>query len=456
MSDDLGIVWFRRDLRIAGNPAWSAATAAHAAVAGIFVLEEPLLAQAGPRRRDLLIGHLRALDAELRDLGGSLAVLRGPAGAAVPDLVARTGAAGVYCNDDVSPYARRRDDAVEDALDAPLHRSDGLFVHAPGAVLTNAGEVSKVFTPFFRTWSATERAPWPEAGDADVIALNAADDDRAELPDADDPPHAVGTAAAWQRLEDWLEAVDDYDETRNRVDLDGTSQLSSDLRFGTLNPRDVVDAVGEGTPGRDAFVRQLAWRDWWAHSLWTNPGLLDRAVKPKYDRIDWRDSDDDFDAWATGTTGFPIVDAGMRQLVETGWMHNRLRMICGSFLVKDLLIDWRRGERFFFHHLVDGDRAQNAGNWQWVAGTGPDAAPYFRVFNPTAQSRRHDPKGTLIRRWVPELAELDDDTIHEPSAAPGLVHAAGIELGTDYPHPIVDHRTARERALDAYDAAAND
>jgi deoxyribodipyrimidine photo-lyase len=452
VSGGPGLVWFRRDLRLDQNPAWAAATSRHDDVVAVFVLEEQLMASGAATRRNLLLGHLRALDADLREHGGSLTVVDGPATQAIPDAVDALGATAVHANADVSPFACRRDDDVADALTVPIHWQHGLFVHRPGTVLTKDGHVSKVFTPFYKAWAATDREPWPDPGDATVLDV-ASDIASVDLPEAGDPPMEPGAAAAWQRVEAWLERVDDYGDTRDRIDPESTSRLSADLRFGTLSPRELVDAVGDGTPGREAFVRQLSWRDWWAHSMWERPELTERAAKPQYDRIEWRRADDDFEAWADGRTGFPIVDAGMRQLVATGWMHNRVRMVCASFLVKDLLIDWRRGERFFRRHLLDGDPAQNAGNWQWVAGTGPDAAPYFRVFNPIAQSRQHDPDGSFIKRWVPELAELDDDIVHEPSAAPAIVAAAGIELGTDYPHPIVDHAAARQRALDAYKAA---
>jgi deoxyribodipyrimidine photo-lyase len=265
-----------------------------------------------------------------------------------------------------------------------------------------------------------------------------------------------GELAAERRLGAWLDLVDDYEARRDLpADDTGTSHLSSDLRFGTLSPRHVVDVVGTSTPGRAAFVRQLAWRDWYAHLLTERPELAHAAMKPGLDDVVWRDDPDGFEAWRTGRTGYPIVDAGMRQLAATGWMHNRVRMITASFLVKDLLVDWRLGEAHFRHELIDAEVSQNAGNWQWVAGTGPDAAPYFRIFNPVTQSRRFDPTGAYLRRWVPELRGLDDRSIHAPwEVGPLDLAAAGVHLGDEYPWPIVDHAQARDRTLAAYGAAA--
>jgi len=233
----------------------------------------------------------------------------------------------------------------------------------------------------------------------------------------------------------------------------GTSNLSADLKFGTISPRTVVDAVGDGSAGRAAFVRQVAWRDWYAHLLAEIPTLTTHAMRSRYDDIEWRNDPTEIVAWKDGNTGIPVIDAGMRQLLATGWMHNRARLLCGSFLVKNLLVDWRIGERHFRHLLVDGDVPQNVGNWQWVAGAGPDAAAYNRIFNPVIQSRRFDPEGIYLRRWVPELAGLDDEAIHAPweTAAAGLFAPAT----GDYPPPIVDLAESRTRALAAY-AAAND
>jgi len=254
------------------------------------------------------------------------------------------------------------------------------------------------------------------------------------------------------------ERLADYPTRRDEPAASGTSELSVALKLGTVSPAAVVRAVREygATDGVDAepFVRQLAWRDWFAHLLAETPGLVDHAQRPEYDRIAWRDDPEGFAAWTRGETGVPVVDAGMRQLLATGGMHNRVRMITASFLVKDLLVDWRLGERHFRTLLTDADVAQNVGNWQWVAGTGPDAAPYFRVFNPVRQSRHFDPEGRYLRRWLPELAGLDDTAIHEPSGiGPLELAAAGVTLGVDYPEPLVDHAMARDRAVAAYQEA---
>jgi deoxyribodipyrimidine photo-lyase len=264
----------------------------------------------------------------------------------------------------------------------------------------------------------------------------------------------MGEAGARDRLDGFLDRVDRYDRERDRPDLDTTSRLSSDLKFGTISPRRIVTEVGDATPGRESFVRQVAWRDFYAQVLVDAPESVDRSLHPAYRSISWNDDRDQFTAWCEGRTGYPIVDAGMRQLLADGWMHNRVRMITASFLVKDLLIDWRRGERYFRRLLIDGDVAQNVGNWQWVAGTGADAAPYFRVFNPVTQGRKHDPTGDYVRRFVPELAGLGTGRIHEPwTAGPTELAAAGVDLGQTYPYRIVDHATARVETIEVYGAA---
>ncbi len=452
-SDEIGLVWFRRDLRLEDNPAWASATADRKAVVPLFVLDPRLLDRAGPFRRRQLLASLQALDYELFErVGGRLHVRIGNPVDLVPQVVARYKAGGVYWNADVTPYATRRDERVAKALEVPVLSSWGTLVQPPGAVTTAKGVLHRVFTPYFKAWSATERDGWPQPGEAVVL-----DHPGDALPRLDEPAkYPEGEREAWNRLEAFLERVDAYDSERDRLDADGTSSLSTDFSLGTISPRSVVDLVGDDTPGRAAFVRQLAWRDWYAHLLFENPSLPFKAVREKYDLVEWRNAPADLSAWKGGFTGIPVVDAAMRQLRSDGTMHNRARMISASFLVKNLLVDWRVGEAHFRHLLVDADVAQNVGNWQWVAGTGPDAAPYNRIFNPVTQSRKFDPTGAYIRRWVPELADLDDRLVHAPwEASEDQLTTAGVTLGDSYPAPIVDLTESRQRALDAYAAASD-
>ncbi|MDG2113491.1 MAG: deoxyribodipyrimidine photo-lyase, partial [Actinomycetota bacterium] len=372
-----GVVWFRRDLRLGDNPAWAAATAAHDEVVALFVVEPGLMRAASPIGRDWLLAQLLELDARLGELGGGLVVRSGPALLAVPRVVAESDAAALYVDADVTPYSTRRDRQVTDAVSVRVAAFGGVLVHEPGAVLTRRGALSQVFTPFYRTWCSTPLSPWPSGGDGRPVRLASDPIPEPGLP----PTGGAGELSALQRLAAFVDVVDDYADLRDLLAVAGTSGLSADLKFGTLAARTVVETIGEGTPGSEAFVRQLCWRDWWAHILRAYPDLARVALREPYRRLAWRDDPEGFERWCAGRTGYPIVDAGMRQLTQTGWMHNRVHMICASFLVKDLLVDWRKGEGFFRRHLVDGDVAQNAGNWQWVAGTGPDAAPYFRVFN---------------------------------------------------------------------------
>ena len=412
-------------------------------VTALFVVD-PALFGKSPRRDAILVGHLRALHERLEGLGGALKVRIG----APQSVVAQEakGCDAVMWNVDAGPYSQRRDRQVSAAVAAEVRRHQGVTVHAPGTVTTKAGSPHRVFTPFYRAWIEVPWDLWRKAS-----TVHVADDPGDGFPDIGEAAVAVGEVGARGRLDRWLGAVDGYAESRDDLEPGSTSELSMDLHFGTLDARRLRAEIGEHTAGRAAFVRQLAWRDFAFQALHQFPNAVTAPIRPEYGSIAWRTDDDGFRSWTEGATGYPIVDAAMRQLGAEGWMPNRVRMIVASFLVKDLLIDWRLGERHFRRELIDGDLAQNVVNWQWVAGTGLDAAPYFRVFNPVLQSRRHDPSGTYIRRWVPELAALDSSSIHAPwELGPLELAAAGITLGVDYPAPIVDHGRARDRTIDEY------
>ncbi len=451
---DRVLFWFRRDLSLEDNLGWAAATAEHREVLPVFVLDPRLLASAGPIRRRALVDHLSALDAELRLSGGCLTVVEGRAEEVVPRLAAEHRTRAVRWNSDVTGFSAARDASVRSSLDSAgvvVSTTWSTLIHPPRSVLTSAGTVHKVFSGFHLRWSALPVLSRCVSGDASILAV-----ERDPIPGSDDIelPWTVGPLAARSRLADLGSSVDRYDVERDRPDIDATSRLSADLRFGSISPREVLRAVGASSAGRQALVRQLAWRDWYAHLFSERPDLVDHEQQVAYETIAWVDDPEEIDAWKDGMTGYPIVDAGMRQLRATGWMHNRVRLVAASFLVKDLLVDWRIGERHFRRHLIDGDVPQNAGNWQWCAGTGPDAAPYFRVFNPLTQARRFDPDGDYVRRWVPELSTLPGGSIHAPwELGPIELAAAGVTIGDTYPERIIDHAVARDRALAVYGAA---
>ena len=461
---DTAIWWLRRDLRLADNDALAAALAGGRRVVPLFILDSVLLdgPTSSPARTAFLLGGLRALDADLRARGSRLVVRRGRPAAELARIVAETGATAVYAQDDHSPYARQRDAAAQRV--APLHFLGSAAIRPPGTILKADGTPYTVFTPFSRAWLAQPLPDPAELRPAPAALPDPGDVAGEPIPDAPTLPAGVpfppGEVEGQRRLADFLrESIAAYDDRRDRVDVEGTSRLSPYLRFGMVAARaaavaalsaQTVGKTGGNGPGR--WLNELIWRDFYAHILYHFPHVAGGNFRPA-GRITWRNDPADFAAWGEGRTGYPIVDAAMRQLDESGWMHNRARMIVASFLVKDLLIDWRWGERWFMRRLVDGDPAANNGGWQWSAGTGTDAAPYFRVFNPVTQGRKFDPNGDYVRRWLPALAGVPTAAIHEPwrlSAAEQ--RAAGCVLGRDYPFPIVDHALARQRALDAFGA----
>jgi deoxyribodipyrimidine photo-lyase len=437
------VVWFRRDARLRDNPAWAAGARADAVVA-LFVIDPTLFDRATPMRKALLIAGLTDLDRSLRDLGGRLRVERGSPVEVVPRVTREVGADEVHINREVTPYGRRRDEAVSKVVPLVLH--DGHYVYPPGSILTQKGRPYRVFAPFFRQWS--ERVP-DVVGDPPPVVVP----DRAGLGIPSSPISSIEGGETWAlgRLDGFaMDEANHYAIGRERPDLDATSRLSVALKYGWLSPVRALRAVGEATPGRAAWVRQMAWRDFWGQLMGAHRESPRQAMRPEFRSVEWRDDPEGLSAWRSGMTGYPFVDAGMRQLLTEGWINNRVRLVVASFLVKDLLVDWRLGERHFRHLLIDADVAQNVGNWQWVAGVGADAAPYFRVFNPVTQGERFDPHGDYTRRWVPELSNLPNDLIHAPFRSADQVAEHGVVLGEDYPFPIVDHDMARERTLDLF------
>lgn len=455
----LAIWWIRRDLRLSDNAALKAALRDGFAPLPLFILDPRLLDNhfTSPRRLGFLFANLRALAADLEARGAYLLVRRGDPPVVLRRVLAESGAVRIYAEEDYTPYARRRDARV--ARDLPLVQVLGLTVHHPTSVRKPDGSPYTVFTPFSKAWKAL---PLPLAGAGTPLPTpwpslpRLAGDPLPEIP----PPAAfpAGEAAAQARLRAFLAAaVYDYAEARNRLDRDGTSRLSPYLRFGLLSARQVVQAAQEALARAadpaarrsvEAFINELIWREFYHSILYHFPQVARMAFRPDYRDLPWRTAPHDLQAWQEGRTGYPIVDACMRQLRQEGWMHNRGRMIVASFLVKDLLINWQDGERWFMQNLIDGDIAANNGGWQWVAGTGTDAAPYFRLFNPVLQSRKFDPEGHFIRRYLPELAVLPTEYLHAPWQMPREVQERfGVRIGRDYPAPLVDHEMARARAL---------
>jgi len=457
------IWWIRRDLRLSDNQALAVAMHQATAVIPVFILDPRLLASqyVGQARLAFLFDGLRALDASLRSRGSALIIRQGDPREVLYALCQETRAEGIFAQADISPHSRQRDQQVSRIL--PLKLVSGITVHPPEILLKADGSPYTVFTPFSRMWRSL---PFPGSPpDAPEWLPDLPPLPSQEIPSTPrhrvDSPFPAGEAEAQRRLASFAElAIRRYAEDRNRMDLDGTSGLSPYLRFGMVSARQAAWAARQAEAcARNAFERQgaetwlneLIWREFYAAILFHFPAVRHTAFRPELRHIPWRDDPAGFSAWSEGQTGYPVVDAAMRQLNATGWMHNRARMIAASFLTKDLLIDWRQGERYFMQHLLDGDPAANNGGWQWTAGTGTDAAPYFRVFNPVLQGRKFDPHGDYVRRWVPELAAVPAVFVHSPWEMPADVQKqAGCRIGKDYPAPVVDHHAARQRVLVAY------
>jgi len=469
------IVWFRQDLRLSDNPALAAAAKTGAPLLPVYVLDDdaPARWRMGGASRWWLHGSLASLDSALQALGGYLVLRKGRAPEELAALLRETNASAIHASQGHAPWdkAVERDVASlcrETGAALQLHPDGMLF--APGTIGTKDNKPYRVFTPFWKACLAAPepRAPMPApALGAFATGVGGEPLDSLSLLPAK-PDWAGGLREAWQpgeeaareRLADFIDGpLADYADGRNDLFGDPTSRLSPYLHFGEISPHQVWHAVRHAAAakpgasrGADAFLRELGWRDFSYHLLHDFPDIADKPLRPEFADFPWRNDDDALLAWQRGRTGYPVVDAAMRQLWHTGWLPGRARMIVASFLVKHLLVPWQSGEAWFWDTLVDADPANNAASWQWVAGCGMDAAPYFRVFNPILQGRKFDPDGDYVRQWVPELRGLSASDIHAPWEVPDLILAqAGVTLGHTYPQPIVDHGAARQRALAAFE-----
>jgi deoxyribodipyrimidine photo-lyase len=465
------LVWFRRDLRFADHAALCRALEASGAVYCAFCFDTEIL-DALPSRADRrveFIWHAACeLDAALAEHGGGLIVLHGRAREELPRLAARLGVDAVFANHDYEPAAKARDAAVRDALDAQgiaFETCKDQVIFERNEVLTAGGTPFSVFTPYKNAWLRTlepaHLQPYPVERFARNLAPPGA---RRMLALADigfRPTNLAalgiptGMSGARRLFDDFLARIDKYHERRDFPVVKGPSHLSAHLRFGTISIRELAGrAHALGGRGAETWLSELVWRDFYFMILDHHPHVVGHAFKPELESVQFDNDPERFSAWCEGRTGYPLVDAAMRQINQTGYMHNRLRMIAASFLVKDLHVDWRWGERYFAERLNDFDLAANNGGWQWAASTGCDAQPYFRIFNPVTQSEKFDPGGKFIRRYVPELARVPDRFIHAPwQMRPADQSACGFAIGRDYPPPIVDHASARQLTLERYDRA---
>ena len=458
------IWWIRRDIRLQDNFALTSAIEGAKHLVPLFILEPELLENAAPRRRVFLLNALADLDRQLQALGTRLIVRQGPALLAFRKLLQELGDARVFVHEDYTPFSIQRDKEIAQFVD--LKKFTGILLRKPDSVLKADNTPYTIYTPYKNKWLQKplplppDCLPAPTALPSLPEHLSSIDLPKAE-PVTDIPAAAE---EAQQRLDFFVEnGLFRYQTERDRLDLEGTSRLSPYLRFGLLSVRECfahanLALLQTSNPKAKAEIRtwinELIWREFFTMILFHNPQVLRGPFREELAAIPWRDASEDLQAWRQGRTGFPVVDACMRQMLATGWMHNRGRMIAASFLTKDLLINWQEGEAWFMAHLVDGEPAANNGGWQWTAGTGTDAAPYFRIFNPILQGKKFDPDGEYIARWVPELAKLPPKFRHEPwkLKETEAIHYH-FKLGRDYPKRIVDRSISRERTLNAYQFA---
>ncbi|MEK8031914.1 deoxyribodipyrimidine photo-lyase [Ideonella sp. DXS29W] len=484
---DRALVWFRRDLRADDHAALYTACRQAAQVYAVFVFDNDILAPLprADRRVEFIRESLVDLDARLAEMGQRhghtdvrLIVRHGRAVDEVPRLAAQLKAQAVFAAHDDEPNALSRDLAVQQSLQAfgcHMHTVKDHVVFERREIMTGSGTPYGVFTPYKNAWlkkvndfylrsypvtrHAARLAPWPQGiGQPGIPTLADIGFEPTDLATLRLP---VGTAGADELLHDFLERIDDYGRTRDFPAVKGPSYLSTHLRFGTVSirrlAREAWQRMQAGSQGAEVWLSELIWRDFYHQVLHHHPRVVHRAFKPEYDAIRWHEgaeADELFEAWCDGRTGYPLVDAAMLQLRQSGYMHNRLRMVTASFLVKDLGLDWRRGEAWFARWLNDFDLAANNGGWQWAASTGCDAQPYFRIFNPVSQSEKFDPDGRFIKRYLPALAALPAPAIHAPwKAKPLELQAAGLALGRDYPRPVVEHDIARQATLERFAVA---
>ncbi|MGD9866463.1 MAG: deoxyribodipyrimidine photo-lyase [Hyphomicrobiales bacterium] len=476
MSSAPVILWLRCDLRLHDHPALTAAAAMNGPVIPLYILDDGLAGRwaMGGASRWWLHNSLRELDLALQAKGSRLVLRRGATMETLETVARATGARALYWSRGYEPWSSKLEAAIHRRLEGAgvrCRRFSGQLLFEPEDIRTGNGDPYKVYTPFSRACfdAPDPGTPLPAPSALRPVPDDVISDDLADwglLPE--NPDWASGIAEAWipgeaaarMRFNEFVEkGLSKYKERRDRPDLPGTSRMSPSLHFGEVSPRHCWHMARARAGGRSksaegamTFLRELLWREFSWHLLFHWPHLPETPFRPEFSAFPWNENATDLEAWRKGRTGYPIVDAGMRELWTTGWMHNRVRMIVASFLVKHLLIPWQQGEAWFWDTLVDADLANNAASWQWVAGSGADAAPYFRIFNPILQGKKFDPKGDYIRKWVPELAKLPSGALHAPfEAAPATLRKAKVALGETYPGPIVGHDLARRRALEAYE-----